>query len=107
MLETLLILFCILFTAGIFLDYQTKKESFKKNESETFLNSMANQGIIIDSILSEQYKFYTHPLWKNRNFVHKTFISVGGEYFLYMRCGDGNPVIQEISKERAHSSLGV
>ena len=107
MLITLLIVFCILFAVGFFFDYRTKKNSFKKAESAVFLNAVAIQGITLGSMLTEKHEFYTHPLWRDRNFVHKVFVSISGEYFLYMRCGDGNPVIQGISKERALKSQGV
>jgi len=104
MVVTLLILFCILFAVGIFLDRRRKITYFKRDESAVFLNAMTERGIALGSMLSEKHKFYTHPLWRNRNFVHKKFMSVGGECFLYMRCGDSIPLIQEISKERALSS---
>ena len=107
MVITLLMLFCILFATGIFLDCRAKIISFKGNESAVFLNAIAERGITLGSMVSEKHEFYAHPLWRNRNFVHKKFMSVGGEYFLYTRCGDCNPVIQVISKERALSSEGV
>jgi hypothetical protein len=104
---TLLIIFCILFAAGIYLDYRKKINHFKQNELSAFLKTIAEQKITLGSILSDEHKFYAPPLMRNRNFVHKIFTSTDGEYFLYIRCGDGDPVIQAISQERALGSRSV
>jgi hypothetical protein len=101
---TLLLLFCILFSTGIFLEHRTKLNNFKKNEMEVFLKTITERKITLDLIISDKQEFYTHPLMISRNFVHKIFSSTDGEYFLYMRCGNGNPQIQVISKERATGS---
>jgi hypothetical protein len=104
---TLLILFCILFAAGLYLEHRTKINHFKQDELSVFLKTIAERKITLGSILSDEHKFYTPPLLRNRNFVHKVFSSTDGEYFLYIRCGDGDPVIQAISQERALGSRSV
>ena len=104
---TLLIIFCIFFAAGIYLDYRKKINHFKQNELSAFLKKIAERKITLGSILSDEHKFYAPPLMRNRNFVHKIFTSTDGEYFLYIRCGDGDPVIQAISQERALGSRSV
>jgi hypothetical protein len=104
---TLLILFCILFAAGIFLDHRNKVNHFKQSEFRLFLKTIAERKITLGSMLSDEHKFYAPPLMRNRNFVHKIFTSTDGGFFLYIRCGDGDPVIQAISQERALSSRSV